>query len=75
MYYNDLQGNPREVLLELKQLRKEWQRQDFKYTREQQERYDLLTELRRSHVKYYYENDMVWVGPSKAGKPLEEVSD
>ena len=47
----------------------------LQYTREQQERYDLLTELRRSHVKYYYENEMVWIGPSKAGKPLEEVSE
>ena len=74
MYYDDLQGNPREVLLELKQLRKEWQRQNFQYTRDQQERYNLLTELRRSHVKYYYENDMVWVGPSKAGKPFDEAA-
>ena len=75
MYYDDLQGNPKAVLEELKQLRKEWRRQDFKYTRDQQQRYDLLTELRRSHVKYYYENSMVWVGPSNAGKPFDENTD
>lgn len=72
MYYSELQGNPREVLLELAQLRKEYRRQNFQFTREQKEQYDLLTELRRSHVKYYYENDMVWVGPSTAGKALAE---
>jgi len=69
---SELVGNPREVLLELAQLRKEYRRQDFKFTREQQARYDLLRDLRRSHVRYYYDNDRVWIGPSNAGKPFEE---
>ena len=62
----------RETLLELQQLRKDWQRQNFQYTREQQERYNLLTELRRSHVRQYYADGKVWVGPSNVGKRLEE---
>ena len=60
------------TLIELEQLRKELRRQDFKFTPEQKSRFDLLTELRRSHVAEYYEDGLVWIGPSMAGKKLEE---
>jgi len=60
------------TLEELKELRVVWRRQNFQFTREQQERYDLLTQLRRAHVRKYYEDGTVWVGPSNVGKRLEE---
>ena len=60
------------TLAELDQLKKELRRQDFKFTSEQKARYELLTELRRSHVAEYYEDGRVWIGPSLAGKKLDE---
>ena len=60
------------TLTELEQLKKELRRQDFKFTPEQKSRYELLTELRRSHVAEYYEDGRVWIGPSLAGKKLDE---
>ena len=60
------------TLGELEQLRKELRRQDFKFTPDQKARFELLTELRRSHVAEYYEDGRVWIGPSLAGKKLDE---
>tara|TARA_B100001559_G_C16423374_1_gene586175 strand:+ start:976 stop:1206 length:231 start_codon:yes stop_codon:yes gene_type:complete len=60
------------TLIELAELKKTLRRQDFKFTPDQQERYDLLLSLRRLHVAEYYEDDNVWIGPSLAGKKLEE---
>ena len=53
-------------------MKKAWRRQNFKLTSDQQSRYDLLLSLRRSHVDEYYEDGRVWIGPSLAGKKLEE---
>ena len=60
------------TLIELEQMKKELRRQDFKFTQDQRQRYDLLLELRRSHVAEYYEDGRVWIGPSMAGKKLNE---
>ena len=60
------------TLGELEQLRKELRRQDFKFTPDQKARFELLTELRRSHVAEYYKDSRVWIGPSLAGKKLDE---
>ena len=60
------------TLIELAELRKTYRKQDFKYTQDQRQRYDLLTELRHSHVAEYYEDGRVWIGPSLAGKKLDE---
>lgn len=60
------------TLIELVELKKTYRKQDFKYTQDQRQRYDLLLELRRSHVAEYYEDQRVWIGPSMAGKKLEE---
>lgn len=53
-----------ELLKELQNLRVEWRRQDFKFTKEQKQRYEFLQELRRARVNYFYENGLV----SKGGK-------
>ena len=56
---------PSQVLKELNELREEYRKQCFKYTPEQQSRYDRLMQLRRERVKYFYENDLVFKGSSK----------
>ena len=61
-----------ETLRELQSLQKQWRKQDFKYTKEQQERYDFLLACRRDQVNKFWEDGNVWIGPSLAGKPLDE---
>ena len=57
------------VLPHIFELRDTWRRQDFKYTKEQQEQYDILIAARRERVKYFYANGLV----SKGGlRPKEE---
>jgi hypothetical protein len=70
----EMTGHPGNTLRELTELKKTWRQQDFIFTAAQQERYELLLQMRRSHVNYWRENGMMWVGPSNAGKTLEEVS-
>ena len=60
------------TLIELTEMKKTYRKQDFKFTQDQRQRYDLLLELRRSHVFEYYDDQRVWIGPSMAGKKLEE---
>ena len=55
---------PSQVLKRLNELRKVYQEQTFKFTSEQQKEYDNLKEMRRERVKYFYDNDRVWKGPS-----------
>ena len=64
---------PAEVLKQLKELKKEWKNQSFKYTPEQQKEYDRLIQLRRDRVKYFYANDLVSKGtPKKVDKPTQK---
>ena len=63
------------IILHLRDLRKTWRSQDFKFTREQQQEYDMLVEARRERVKYFYENDMVQKGPKVMKKKEEEQED
>ena len=42
---------PSTVLYEMRDLRKEWRKQLFKFTNEQQKKYDELLILRRARVK------------------------
>ena len=50
---------PSQVIKELNELREEWRNQCFKYTPEQQIRYDRLIQLRRDRVKYFYANELI----------------
>ena len=47
------------VLPHLQELRDTWRRQDFRYTRDQQQQYDMLVAARRERVKYFYEAGLV----------------
>ena len=65
--------SPSEVLKQLKELNEEWRKQYFKYTPEQQSRYDRLMQLRRERVKYFYDNDLVSKGtPKKVDKVVQK---
>ena len=60
------------VLPYLKELRDAWRRQDFRFTKEQQEEYDMLTVARRERVKYFYDNDLVCKVSKSAMDKLKE---
>ena len=62
------------VLPHLKELRDTWRVQNFTYTKDQQEQYDMLMQARRERVAFFYETDRVQKGP-KVAKKVEPVQD
>ena len=56
---------PAEVLKRMKELKEEWSKQNFRFTREQQVEYDRLLQLRHERVKYMHDNNLVFRGPNK----------
>ena len=61
------------VLPHLRDLKKKWRDQDFRFTKEQQEEYDLLMQARKERVKWFYETKRVQVGPKVTKK--EEIQE
>ena len=61
------------VLPYLQDLKKKWRDQDFRFTKEQQEEYDMLMQARRERVSWFYETNRVQVGPKVTKK--EEVQE
>ena len=59
------------VLPHLQELRVKWRDQDFRFTKEQQEEYDMLLTARKERVRFFYESNRVQVGP-KVTKKVEE---
>lgn len=58
------------VIHHLRELQTEWRKQDFVFTKKQQEDYDLLIASRRERVKELYAAGRVQKG---AYKPVEDV--
>ena len=54
------------VLRSLTDMKKVYKDQNFTFSKEQQEKYDLLLELRRQRITNLKEEGRVWVGPSDA---------
>jgi hypothetical protein len=54
------------VLPHLNELKDAWRRQDFKFTKQQQEEYDLLISARRERVLQFYAEGRVYKGSYKA---------
>ena len=54
------------VLPHLQELRDTWRRQDFSFTKQQQEEYDMLVQARRERVKYFYREGRVSKGRTKS---------
>ena len=50
------------VLPHLNELKEIWRKQDFTFTKQQREEYDLLLAARRERVKYFYDNGLVSKG-------------
>ena len=63
------------VLPYIKELKEAWRRQDFKYTKQQQEEYGLLIATRRERVKYFYDNDLVCKISKSAMDKLRDAED
>lgn len=59
MYFHD-------ILRQMQELRKVWRQQDFRYTREQKEQYEMLLELRRARVAQLYTEGKVAASKSKS---------
>ena len=56
---------PAEVLKRMKELKEEWSKQNFRFSKEQQAEYNNLLKLRHERVKYMHDNGMGWKGPNK----------
>ena len=63
------------VLPHLNELKVAWRRQDFRFTKEQQEEYDLLMQARRERVAEFYATGRVQVGPKKRAEEVQEEDD
>ena len=65
------------VLPHLDDLRKTWREQDFRFTKDQQEQYDMLMQARRERVAFFYESNRVQIGPKviKKAEPEQEDQD
>ena len=63
------------VLPHLQELRDTWRRQDFRYTRDQQQQYDMLVAARRERVKYFYEAGLVAKPGERLNKEQQEEED
>ena len=59
------------VLPHLKELRADWRKQNFNFTEEQKEKYELLTLARHERIRFFKENDLVAKGAKVS--PTEEV--
>ena len=62
------------VLPHLNELRNTWRQQNFTFTKDQQDQYDMLMQARRERVRWFYETNRVQVGP-KVIKKTEEVQE
>ncbi len=56
---------PAEVLKRMKELKEEWSKQNFRFSKEQKAEYDNLLKLRHERVKYMHDNNLVFRGPNK----------
>ena len=65
------------VLPHLEDLRKTWRQQNFSFTKDQQDQYDMLLQARRERVAFFYESHRVQVGPKviKKAEPPQEDQD
>ena len=65
------------VLPHLDDLRKTWRQQNFFFTKDQQDQYDMLMQARRERVAWFYETNRVQIGPkvTKKEETIQEDQD
>ena len=64
---------PSEVLKQMGELREQWRKQSFSFTREQQVEYDKLLQLRRERVQYFLKNGIVSKGGLRKKEEKEQT--
>ncbi len=62
------------VLPHLQELKLIWLQNNFTFTKDQQDQYDMLLQARRERVAWFYETDRVQKGP-KIIKKVEETQE
>lgn len=62
------------VLSHLQELKLLWRQNNFTFTKDQQDQYDMLMQARRERVAWFYETDRVQKGP-KIIKKVEETKE
>ena len=60
------------VLPHLNDLKKVWCDQNFSFTKDQQDQYDMLMQARRERVAWFYETDRVQKGPKVTKKEEQQ---
>ena len=63
------------VLPHLDELRKTWRQQNFSFTKDQQDQYDMLMQARRERVAWFYETNRVQIGPKVTKKEEDTQED
>ena len=63
------------VLPHLDDLRKTWRQQNFFFTKDQQDQYDMLMQARRERVAWFYETNRVQIGPKVTKKEEDTQED
>ena len=63
------------VLPHLQELKTLWRQQDFRYTKDQREQYDMLIAARRERVKYFQEAGLVAKPGERLNKEQQEEED
>jgi hypothetical protein len=60
------------VLPHLRELQAAWRRQDFSFSKSQQEEYEMLLNARRERVKYFHDTNQVCKMSRSAQDKLKE---
>ena len=65
------------VLPYIQELKLIWRQNNFTFTKDQQDQYDMLMQARRERVAAFYETNRVQVGPkvTKKAEPAQEDQD
>ena len=64
---------PSEIIKQMNELREQWRKQSFSFTREQQVEYDKLLQLRRERVQYFLKNGIVSKGGLRKKEEKEQT--
>tara|TARA_B100000085_G_scaffold251698_1_gene248905 strand:- start:3222 stop:3449 length:228 start_codon:yes stop_codon:yes gene_type:complete len=51
------------VLPHLNELKQTWKQQNYSFTKDQKEQYEMLLQARRERVNWFYETNRVQIGP------------
>ena len=63
MYFHD-------ILIQMEDLRKQWKVQNFRYTKEQKDQYEMLLALRRARITQLKEEGRIAVSKVKTTKKV-----